>query len=73
MRVSVAFILSIAASLSLAANVAALSNSSGGVETRTLEQIYAAAIAEGGQLNIRFGGDEKNQQDGSKPSNSHLL
>jgi hypothetical protein len=36
------------------------------VETRTLEEIYKAALAEGGTVTVWHGGDEKNQQNGLK-------
>ncbi|KAG7448642.1 ABC-type Fe3+ transport system, periplasmic component [Guyanagaster necrorhizus] len=34
-----------------------------GVETLSLDELYDLAIAEGGQLIVKAGGDEKNQQD----------
>lgn len=33
------------------------------VETKSLDELYELALAEGGNLVIRDGGDEKNQQD----------
>lgn len=35
------------------------------IETRSLDQLYDLAVAEGGQLFVRAGGDEKNQQNGT--------
>ncbi|KKY21108.1 putative abc transporter [Diplodia seriata] len=37
-----------------------------GVENRTLDEIYQAALKEGGTLTVWHGGDEKTQQDGLK-------
>lgn len=34
------------------------------VETKSLDELYKDALAEGGQLVVKAGGDEKNQQDG---------
>jgi hypothetical protein len=36
------------------------------VETRTLDQIYHAALKEGGAITVWHGGDESNQQDSLK-------
>lgn len=36
------------------------------VENRTIDEIYQAALAEGGQVTLWHGGDEKNQQDALK-------
>jgi hypothetical protein len=35
-------------------------------ETRSIDEIYQAAVAEGGVVTLWHGGDEKNQQDGLK-------
>lgn len=35
-------------------------------ETRTIDEIYQAALAEGGVVTLWHGGDEKNQQNGLK-------
>jgi hypothetical protein len=42
------------------------SNSSSAEESRSLEQVYQAALAEGGQLVVYAGGDEPTQQDFTK-------
>ncbi|KAK0459173.1 ABC-type Fe3+ transport system [Desarmillaria tabescens] len=46
-----------------AASSARPSPTSSGVETRTLDELYALAVAEGGQLLVRAGGDTSDQQD----------
>ncbi|KAK8124307.1 uncharacterized protein PG998_000066 [Apiospora kogelbergensis] len=38
------------------------------IETRTLDQLHQAALAEGGVVTLWHGGDEKNQQDSLKSS-----
>lgn len=34
------------------------------IETKSLDELYQLALAEGGDLIVKAGGDEKNQQDG---------
>ncbi|KAL1602592.1 hypothetical protein SLS60_006008 [Paraconiothyrium brasiliense] len=57
MRSSVVFALSALAATALGAPAA---------ENRTLDEIYQAALKEGGVVTLWHGGDEKNQQDGLK-------
>ncbi|MGW0949106.1 hypothetical protein ACWD4O_42060 [Streptomyces sp. NPDC002623] len=45
----------------------------GGEETRTLDELYAAAKAEGGRLVVYAGGDWKDQQDATKQAFEHQL
>ncbi|MER7927172.1 MULTISPECIES: extracellular solute-binding protein [unclassified Streptomyces] len=45
---------------------AAARHSAGGEETRTLDELYQAALQEGGKLVIYAGGDTPTQQDGTK-------
>ena len=35
-----------------------------GIETKSLDELYKDALAEGGNLIVKAGGDEKDQQDG---------
>jgi ABC-type Fe3+ transport system substrate-binding protein len=49
-----------------AASPAAAREASGAEETRTLDELYRAALAEGGKLVIYAGGDTPTQQDGTK-------
>ena len=39
-------------------------NHGAGVETKSLDELYKDALAEGGNLIVKAGGDEKDQQDG---------
>lgn len=56
--------LALSACVSLAA--AAPGNASVQQETRSLDEIYAAAVAEGGVVTLWHGGDEKTQQNSLK-------
>ncbi|KAF4493571.1 ABC-type Fe3+ transport system [Fusarium agapanthi] len=61
-------LLSPSSTLLLAANAAAYGNllhfgPTGQVKTRSINQIYKAAVKEGGVVTAWFGGDEKNQND----------
>ncbi len=47
---------------SVASDAAVPGKQDAGVETRSLDELYDLAVAEGGQLVVRAGGDEKNQQ-----------
>ncbi|KAF5586898.1 ABC transporter [Fusarium subglutinans] len=63
--------LSLSSPILLAANAAAYDTllhfgSPTQVETRSINQIYKAALKEGGIVTARFGGDEKNQNDAVK-------
>ncbi|KAL5610592.1 hypothetical protein FOBRF1_006709 [Fusarium oxysporum] len=64
-------LLSLPFTLMLAANVAAYDTllsfgSTVQIETRSIDQIYKAALKEGGIVTTWFGGDEKSQQDAVK-------
>lgn len=45
-------------------SAASLSGRQVDIETQSLDELYQLALAEGGDLIVRAGGDEKNQQDG---------
>lgn len=51
------------AGLSLASTPTCASNGTYEQETRSIDEIYEAALAEGGIVTLWHGGDEKNQQD----------
>ncbi|KAL9575727.1 hypothetical protein ACKAV7_000084 [Fusarium commune] len=65
-------LLSLPSTLLLAANAAAAYDTlfhfgpTAQVETRSIDQIYKAALKEGGVVTAWFGGDEKNQEDAVK-------
>ncbi|KAK3387766.1 ABC transporter [Podospora didyma] len=56
----------LASSLVLAYETTLGFNSAAVIETRTLDEIYQAALAEGGTVTLWHGGDETNQQDTMK-------
>ncbi|MEU9954829.1 extracellular solute-binding protein [Streptomyces sp. NPDC050982] len=55
-----------ASAVPASASPAASRRSSGREETRTLDELYRAALAEGGKLVVYAGGDTPTQQDGTK-------
>ncbi|RKK29332.1 hypothetical protein BFJ63_vAg11985 [Fusarium oxysporum f. sp. narcissi] len=65
-------LVSLPSTLLLAANAAATYDAlfhfgtTAQVETRSIDQIYKAALKEGGVVTTWFGGDEKNQEDAVK-------
>ncbi|KAJ4112379.1 hypothetical protein NW765_015449 [Fusarium oxysporum] len=65
-------LVSLPSTLLLAANAAATYDAlfhfgpTAEVETRSIDQIYKAALEEGGVVTTWFGGDEKNQEDAVK-------
>jgi maltose-binding protein MalE len=61
---STLFSLAFFAGASLAAP--ACNNTGNAQETRSIDEIYQAALTEGGVVTLWHGGDEKNQQDGLK-------
>ena len=56
------------ASPALAQTPGRFTSSAGPEETRTLDELYRAALAEGGKLVVYAGGDIATQQDGTRPA-----